>query len=75
MQTEAQVSLDCQAVPHPENNVIKDGDPGALPSSPNHVAPKPGMFLGLIISIYCWVAITLMPLVILGTSSILMLFE
>ncbi|RVW30134.1 TSL-kinase interacting protein 1 [Vitis vinifera] len=42
MQTEAQVSLDCQAVPHPENNVIKDGDPGALPSSPNHVAPKPG---------------------------------
>ncbi|XP_034693729.1 TSL-kinase interacting protein 1 isoform X1 [Vitis riparia] len=41
MQTEAQVSLDCQAVPHPENNVIKDGDPGALPSSPNHVAPKP----------------------------------
>lgn len=63
MQTEARVLLVCEADLHPENNVIKDGDAGVLPSSPNHVAPKPGMFLGLlvkrksclglIISIYC----------------------
>lgn len=59
MQTEAGVLLVCEADLHPENNVIKDGDAGVLPSSPNHVAPKPGMFLGLlvkrklIISIYC----------------------
>ena len=49
MQTEAHVSLGCEADPHPENNVIKEGDAGVLPSSPNHIAPKPGMFLGLIV--------------------------
>lgn len=44
MQTEAQISLDCGADLLPENNVIKDGDL-VQPSSPNHVASKPGISL------------------------------